>query len=226
MSAPRYLAKIPVHSLLARKGDQQSSRGWDIDSPTFRHRAVMSLFGPLEDGSREKAGILFRLERIPGQAPFFLVQSAVRPDNVDGVDGVEMKEWVFPELVAGRPVSFRLAANAVRRRTVVEAGKRRTVVSSVPFDHNDDAVESGEMTVSPWIRQKLAGALADVQVTNHLRDVLQDPSVNGRRKALQVDTIDGIGLVEDVEALRAMVEGGVGREKAYGCGLLSVRPLV
>lgn len=185
----------------------------------------MGLFGPLEEGSRDKAGILFRLERVPGQAPFFLVQSVVEPDNVEGVAGVEVREWTFPELAPGRPVSFRLAVNAVRRRTVQEAGKRRTKVSSVPFDHDASAVEAGQTTVTPWIRGKLTGCLADVQVTNHLRDVLMDPASGGQRKALQVDTIDGIGLVKDTDELRNLVEVGIGREKAYGCGLLSIRAL-
>lgn len=225
MSNPRFLAKIPVHSLLAREGHRRSSRGWDIDSPTFRHRAVMGLFGSLEDGSRDKAGILFRLERLPGQAPFILVQSAVGLDNVDDVVGAEVRDWSFPELEPGRPVSFRVAVNAVRRRTVERADKRRTRVAPVPFDHDESAVEAGETTVTPWIRRKLDGALADVHVTNHLRDVLEDPGVKGGRKVLQVDTIDGVGVVDDIGVLKTLVEAGIGREKAYGCGLLSIRAL-
>lgn len=226
MSGSQFFLKVPVHSLLARQVPKSASRGWEIDSPTFRHRAVMGLFGSLEgDRVRQDAGILFRLERIPGRAPFFLVQSQVEPDNIQDVDGCEVRSWEFPKLTDGCPVSFRVALNAVRRRTIHESGSRRTLVSSVPFDHDEDAKEEGALTVTPWLQHKLAPALCDVQVTNHLRDLLEDPAVNGRRKVLQVDTIDGIGIVEDVETLKLLVEHGVGRERAYGCGLLSVRAL-
>lgn len=221
-----FLAKAPVHSLLSRQGVEKSDRGWDVDSPTFRHRAIMGLFGALDEGSRERAGILFRLDRVPGQVPYFLVQSRVQPDNVADVDGLEIREWSLPDLPPGAPVSFRMSVNAVRRRTVNEGGKRKTKIAPVPFDNDESAIESGKVTITPWIQKKLAGALLDVQVTNHLRDVLEDPRGPGGRKVLQVDTIDGVGLVEDPGALAELVREGIGRERAYGCGLLSIRALL
>lgn len=225
MSNRLFLSKAPVHSLLSRKEVEKSNRGWDVDSPTFRHRAIMGLFGALDEGSRERAGILFRLDRVAGQAPYFLVQSKIEPDNVADVDGFEVREWSLPDLSPGTPVSFRASVNAVRRRTIDEGGKRKTRITPVPFDYDEAAVESGLVTITPWLEKKLEGALRDVQVTNHLRDVLEDPRGPGGRKALQVDTIDGVGLVDDPGALAELVRDGIGRERAYGCGLLSVKAL-
>ncbi|UWE74467.1 type I-E CRISPR-associated protein Cas6/Cse3/CasE [Corynebacterium diphtheriae bv. gravis] len=39
---------------------------------------------------------------------------------------------------------------------------------------------------------------------------------------IQIDTVDGFGIVEDPELLNELILHGVGRAKAYGCGLLSV----
>lgn len=43
---------------------------------------------------------------------------------------------------------------------------------------------------------------------------------------LQIDDIDGVALAGESESLHSfLATGGVGREKAYGCGLLSIRAL-
>lgn len=219
-----YLTKAPVHALLNRSDVAKSPRGWNIDSPTFRHRAVMGLFGKVE--GRAESGILFRLDRVAGQAPYFLVQSEVEPVVPEGISGVEVREFEPPILGEGQPVSLRVAVNAVRRKTEEVGGKKRTRVTSVPFDFDHRAVEAGETTVSSWLARKLSPAVRELEVVNHVRDVLKDPQAKGGSKALQVDTVDAIALVADPEALAELIRRGIGREKAYGCGLLSVRGLL
>lgn len=218
-----YLTKAPVHALLDRGDVAKSPRGWDIDSPTFRHRAVMGLFDKIE--GRAESGILFRLDRVAGQAPYFLVQSAVEPAVPEGISGVEVREFEPPRLAEGQPVSLRVAVNAVRRKTEEVGGKKKTRVTSVPFDFDEEALEAGDTTVSPWLARKLSPALRELEVVNHVRDVLKDPQAKGGSKALQVDTVDAIAVVADPAALDELIRKGVGREKAYGCGLLSVRGL-
>lgn len=225
MSANYFLTKVPVHALLARSDVRASPRSWNIDSPTFRHRAVMGLFGTLPEGGRKEAGILFRLERVPGQPPFFLVQSRISPEGLSRFEGAECREMDELSLQSGQPIAFRLAANAVRRKTIDVKGKRKTQVVSVPFDFDKGAEASGEDTVSPWLKRKLNGAISSVEVTNHLRDVLEDPKDERGKKVLQVDTYDGVGIVNDVERLKVLLADGVGRERSYGCGLLSVKAL-
>jgi CRISPR system Cascade subunit CasE len=36
---------------------------------------------------------------------------------------------------------------------------------------------------------------------------------------------DGIAVIKDAELVRAAVQTGIGRGKAYGCGLLSIAPM-
>ncbi|WP_158268676.1 type I-E CRISPR-associated protein Cas6/Cse3/CasE [Corynebacterium yudongzhengii] len=215
-----YLTKVPVHSLLNRQVSN-GNKTWDINSPRFRHRAVMGLFGELGQSPRQSNSILFRLDRVPGQTPFFLVQSDIQPTNIADVDGVETRE-LGQVPGAGQTVVFRIAVNAIRRKTIEEAGRKKTRTSSVPYDHDEGARARGETALTPWLENKLAGALTQMQVTNHVRDVLRESK---KGMALQVDTIDGVGVVDDPETLAHLIHAGVGREKSYGCGLLSVRPV-
>ncbi|OCW59724.1 type I-E CRISPR-associated protein Cas6/Cse3/CasE [Trueperella bernardiae] len=217
MSEKVFLAKYPVHSALRRPHVHKPARGWDINDPVFRHRAVMALF-PEFEGTKPRStnNILFRLDLIPGQAPYFLVQSRVRPENLDGVDGLQIKEVEIQQIAAGTPVRFRVAINAVRR-------KGTGGVSPVPMEATD-----GEVGVPEWLASKLESGLTNVTIVNHTRAVLggdrrgKTPSAT---HVVQVDTIDGVAEVSSPEGLQELVLKGVGRAKSYGCGLLSVQPL-
>ena len=217
-----FLSKVPVHALLSRSDVNKGKRSWDINSPTFRHRAVMGLFGDIEGSPRKEANILFRFDRVPGQAPFFLVQSTIRPIAQDVIAGMDVKEMNFPDLDPGQVVTFSVALNAVRRKSIQIDGARRTKIHPVPEDHDVEALENGETTITPWLREKLSSALEEIQVINHLRDILHDSGSRGAM-TIQVDSIDGVARVKDPAALKELLATGIGREKAYGCGLLSVR---
>ena len=188
----------------------------------------MSLFGALSGKSvRKDANILFRLDTLPGQAPFFLVQSSVTPENIEKFDGALTKHITLPKLQSGTTVSFRITVNAVRRRTVENNGKKRVKVTPVPIEIDKDSEDTtvGSQNLEMWLSNKLAGALNGVEITNHVREVLQDAPRAQYGMTLQLDTIDGIGIVEDPEKLGIFLLEGVGREKAYGCGFLTVRAL-
>lgn len=217
-----FLSKVPVHALLSRNDINKGKHGWDINSPTFRHRAVMGLFGDIDGSPRKEANILFRLDRVAGQAPYFLIQSTIRPIAQDLITGMEVKEMDFPELAAGQIVSFSVALNAVRRKSIQVDGKRKVKIQPVPEDHDVEALENGETTMTPWLQEKLSSVFDEVRVVNHLRDVLQDSSSKGAM-TIQLDSIEGFAQVRDPNALKEVLAKGIGREKAYGCGLLSVR---
>lgn len=188
----------------------------------------MSLFGALSGQSvRKDANILFRLDTLPGQAPFFLVQSSVAPENIEKFDDALTKHISLPELQPGTTVSFRITVNAVRRRTVESNGKKRVQITPVPIEIDEDSEDTtvDSPNLEMWLSRKLAGALNGVEITNHVREVLQDAPRAKSGMTLQLDTIDGIGIVEDPEKLGTFLLEGLGRGKAYGCGFLTVRAL-
>lgn len=76
-------------------------------------------------------------------------------------------------------------------------------------------VPVGEM--EPWLISKVGQALAGIEILAHFRD----KNASGPHK-LVVDTIDAVATVADPLALTELRLQGVGRSKAYGCGLLTV----
>ena len=62
--------------------------------------------------------------------------------------------------------------------------------------------------------------IRDECLTINNRQVLQVPKVS---RALQIDTFDCTGVVTDSQALEHIMHAGIGRAKAYGCGLLTAR---
>lgn len=216
-----YLTKLPAHIALNRllvEGAAKSGHAWDIDSPQFRHRAVMGLFPQIDSTTaRADFNVLFRYEIIPGQAPYFLVQSTVEPEGGRIKNVIETKLIVCDAPKVGTRVAFRLAAN-----TVTRDGKQAKPLPASPHDPL-----TNENPASLWIRHKLASALSNVEFTQFNRQVL---GVNRRGKGastrvVQVDTVDGVATVEDSKQLEQLLLYGVGRAKSYGCGLLSIMPL-
>lgn len=222
-----YLTKYPVHQALTVEHPLKPHQGWDLNSPVFRHRAIMHLFPQIDsENPRSEAAILFRLDTTAGTAPYFLIQSALEPRQVEGA---ETKLIELPSPEAGSTVAFRLAVNAIKRQ---QGGKRGERISSrtftpVPFD--DEAQETDRrLSMTGWLQQKLSPALEDLEILNHQRAVLGADRL-GRRTAntptIQVDTVDGFARINDTELLQQLLFHGVGRAKSYGCGLLSIREL-
>ncbi|MDY5152748.1 CRISPR system Cascade subunit CasE [Actinobaculum suis] len=244
MSERVYLAKYPLHEALAQEAEHKPQNGWNPNDPKFRHRAVMSLFGDLTDSETEAdaqsgtsarraaAGVLFRVDKLPGQPPFFLVQAQLRPEERQGL---EVKQIELSEYPVGQVLGFRIAINAIRRQkgpeSYTRSGKKRggTKAVPVPFDGDTEAPE-GISRMTPWLESRFVGALTGVEIINHQREVLGTDRAGrnlrgGSGRVVQVDTVDGVARVADPEQLLQLQLQGIGRAKSYGCGLLTVRPL-
>ncbi|NTW39268.1 MAG: type I-E CRISPR-associated protein Cas6/Cse3/CasE [Cellulomonadaceae bacterium] len=178
-----------------------AQRDWRDVAAT--HRAVMALFdehlpGPAHE-RRACAGILYRLDDTP-HGRFVLVQSRVPPTRpTPSTLTKDATAALRPP--RGTSVRFRVAVNAVQRPA--NGGTR-----PVP---NDD--------VESWLAAKMEPGLTGVNLLTHTRQVHS----RGDR-SLQVDTINGIATVTETTVLTTLLRTGVGRAKAYGCGLLTLAP--
>lgn len=190
-------AAVPAHELGVR------------DWSDFRavHKAVMALFDTTLPGAdherRATSKILFRVDDTP-RGRIVLVQSAAPADRpTPGTVSKDVTGRLTPP--AGSMVRFRVAVNAVQR---------------VPRSGADRPVPQADL--ADWLTGKLAPALDQVTVLTSVRTV-HKPRRGGR--VLQVDVVDGIAQVADHDALAELTSDGVGRGKAFGCGLLTVAPL-
>jgi CRISPR system Cascade subunit CasE len=192
------LAAIPLdHPALTRH-----VRDWgDRDQI---HKAVMTLFRPdlpgPQDQRRAAASILYRIEHRP--QPRILLQAAVAPARSDYGIRVTDLTALLDRLHPGVRVHIRVDVNAVRCQS--RTGRR------LPVPDSD---------LPAWLTERLDPALTDV-------DILNAPITVSRAGShpLRVAHITATATVGEEGRLIELIRDGVGRGKAYGCGLLSVLP--
>lgn len=189
------------------------------------HRMVWSLMSDSADRTRD---FLWRKE-----APGSFLILAPRPAVAGGLFDVDSKPWE-PALRAGDRLGFRLRANPTVARTFADTkarGKRIDVVTDVirHLPISARANERQEIIVSSgmdWLdRQGVRlGFIADRM---HLRvDGYDTVRVQREKKpaaVLGVMEFEGILKVTDPAALIAGVAAGLGRARAFGCGLMLLR---
>jgi len=187
------------------------------------HRAVMRLFNPRLPGEshqrRAAAGVLYRVDLQPDGEPLILVQTRqpveLLPPSARALTVPEAR-WRIPD---GQRIMFRVAVNPLSRRTVKSEGAKRREVVQVVAANDMDA----------WLTRKIESSVKVEWVVNRVRSVTKRRrgGLGGRATPPQVvvDTVDVVGVVCDSEAFTRLRLEGVGRAKAYGCGLLTAVPV-
>jgi len=174
----------------------------------WQHRRVMSLFPQVDGPARDELGVLFRVEPGVGTGRV-LVQSRVQPLSQFELRSVPLDQ-LLERMEDGAEVRLRLRVNAIRTVNLKSAG--RTQQHRVPVRG---------AALDGWVRSRLEQC-----GLSNLDDVSCDVQVaHFKETPLHTVLVDASAVVADVGLLRAAVEDGLGRAKAYGCGLLSVVPV-
>ena len=210
---------------------------WEaVRNPYDIHRHLWRLFPgePCEvrtDGARQ--GFLYRIEtQGTGRSARLLLQSRQAPTYIEGVTLLASKPF-DPAPVEGQRLAFVLTANPTK--TVVDAlsenkpdklmrhqeklaqrpdKKSRPPSCRVPLIKEEDQ--------RAWLARKLgmAAELEGIKILPHPPLYFRKGNRAGK---LVTCTFEGVLRVTSAEALRAMLENGIGPAKAFGCGLLLVR---
>ncbi|MEX2985735.1 type I-E CRISPR-associated protein Cas6/Cse3/CasE [Streptomyces sp. C36] len=197
----------------------------DLASAVGMHHRLMMLFPDgAGDRARERMGVLYRIEDAPGGAQgtsHILVQSHVAPalDRLPSGYGTAAAKDItqlLHVLTNGLEVRYRITASAVRKSgpTTRAAGAQ----AIVPL--NGHAAEQW------WQRQaeeKAGLKLTSVHTTP--LDAARGERSQDKQRIRHVRTcFEGTAYITDAEALKQTLLTGIGRGKAYGCGLLSLAP--
>jgi CRISPR system Cascade subunit CasE len=195
------------------------------------HRTLMCGFPTVEADSdaRRAIGVLYRVEPArPGHAPTVIVQCGPFPNwsrlPFAWATAIETKPVgaVVDSIRDGARLRFRLLANATR--SVVDDARKRG--RRVELTREEDKVD--------WLRRqastsgfRLAGGdttvpAVMVRPTEKLRGGYADDDRRTGRICLGASLFEGILEVTDAGRFREVVTSGLGRGKAYGCGLISV----
>lgn len=209
-----------------------------LSNPQAMHAAVMAAFPP--GGGNEDGRVLWRLDAQHPQYTLYVV-SPREPDLTHVVEqaGWATSPWetadydrLLGRLTLGQEWGFRLRANPVKNAR--RAGERGKVLPHVTADQQTAWLLEKAPRHGFEIRHSALGApAADVEKSVPEVAVSQRDDVRfgradqhaGTRRAvtLRQAQFDGVLRVTNVELLRSAMTGGIGRGKAYGCGLLTLQ---
>jgi CRISPR system Cascade subunit CasE len=193
------------------------------------HRLIMSRF-PQYSGTapaRQSYGALWRLEQTE-QGFALYVQSreepkwdTLPPGYLVAPAQIRSLQPVLDAITPGRKLSFRMNANPTRLVRSEKSGDKYRATIRDQREQIQWLVRKGEQHgfVLP------AGGNGEPDVAP-----LPLPRLTGRAKPgiplITVDQVrfDGHLVVTSAELLREAIQTGIGRAKAYGCGLLSLAP--
>ncbi len=199
-----------------------------LTSPQILHAALEAGF---PSGTKdEHAGVrnlLWRTDRLKGSL-YILVQSVRRPDFTHVIEQFgwpasgqtwETREYgaFLEKLEQGQKWRFRLSANPVHSvNGAKENGKRGEVKAHVTVEQQ-----------RKWLLDK--SAALGFSVEKEEMDVVHRETVRFRRTpqakswvVLSRATFEGVLTIADAAVLTEAMKNGIGRAKAYGCGLLTL----
>lgn len=201
------------------------------------HQLLWQLF---PDHSEDRP-FLFRQEmeeptgpdQAPKGLPLFYMLSDREPVAVAGLLNVQSKPFA-PVLEVGEQLAFRVRANpTVAKAGEDKRGQRADVVMAAkfPFERGDArssrvCIEAMDEAARSWLssRAESWGFRMPVEpnVGAYRQHVLHKP---GRCVPIRFSSVDYEGLLEvaDPERLIETLIHGIGRAKAFGCGLMMLR---
>ncbi len=222
-----YLSKIQFDPSRLR------CRDLAIHHDLFReHQMIWDLFDNQPDTRRD---FLYRREDTPGQLPFYYLLSRRQPLCREGTR-IDTKPYQ-PLIREGDHLAFILRANAVITRKVDDHSKRRRrfgIVDAKVAEYKAKYTDRKDWPPPAVIHQEAAEQwmnrqagqhgfrLDALQVSNHQYHKIRKPGDGNLRQFTSLD-MDGLLTVEDPVLLENALLNGLGRSKAFGCGLLLVR---
>lgn len=215
-----YLTRYVVNP--ARRGTRRL-----LASQQRVHAAVLSGFPPGLPTGR----VLWRLDQSGHRTELFIA-SAAKPDLTHLVEETgwpTSSTWetadyqpFLDRLEAGQRWAFRLTANPVRRTTPTGPGSRGQVKAHVTPAQQEGWLLSKAARLGFAVPDGLTGVPQVVVKDRRTARFSRRSDGASREVTVAMATFEGLLEVTDADSLRRSLTEGVGRAKAYGCGLLTL----
>ena len=194
------------------------------------HQLLWKLFPDAPDAQRD---FIFRQEIKAGLPMFYLV-SKRKPQKIDLFSSVVSKEY-NPVLRNGDQLAFSVRANPVIARKI--EGKKHSSKHDVWMDAKTEGRIQGlagdklsafiEKQVKNWLSLRgEANGFSVVSSRVELQAYQQHRVYKKKHgKPIRYSSVDFQGLltVEDPDAMKKILFGGIGRAKGFGCGLFMIK---
>lgn len=218
-----YFSKITLKSTIDRANYAEV-----VCSNTYKeHQILWKLFNGNPDAKRE---FIYRYEPQRNTPAYYLV-STQKPVDQNNLWNIQSKHYK-PVVTTGQQFSFMLRVNPVKTKN----GKRHDVVMYEKYQLNyknmdrkirPTTQELVEKTGRKWLakRAETSGFIFD---DNSIQIDSYQPKVSGRKKGkkeIRYSTMDfqGILTISDPEQFTQTLMQGIGKARAFGCGLMLIR---
>ena len=145
-----------------------------------------------------------------------MVEQFGRPDSCSSWDTIDYSSFL-EGISDGDEMMFRLRANPVHSVSSLSQNSRGKVVAHVTVQQQKAWLEERSEKLGFDIPHSEQGPSFDVVSRNCLKFKRGDKTVT-----LNTATFEGVLKVTDAEIFRNSLINGIGRAKAYGCGLMTV----
>jgi CRISPR system Cascade subunit CasE len=215
-----------------------------LSSPQVLHAAVMASFAAAPAHTGDDARVLWRVDHNARTDVQLYLVSPTRPDLTHLVEQAgwpTSETWTtydytpfLGKLAAGDTWAFRLTANPVHSvRTQDGQATTKRTAHRTPHHQAGWLLQRQEslgfrIVEKPVEPGSLPGASEHELVVHGRRDQNfgKTEQATGHRNRVQLAavTFDGRLQITDPDTLRAALTRGIGKGKAYGCGLLTLAP--
>jgi CRISPR system Cascade subunit CasE len=216
--------------------EREAAHDW-ISGPYDEHRWLWRFFAASDI---EKRDFLYRRVDREGLPRFYVVSKRC-PNTLDGARWRIDTRPYSPKLPAGLRLHFELRANPVvshgreskskRHDVVMEAKKRLLAARGLARWSEWDDPEKPDLyalirdACGAWLNARAARLGFALDERGVAVDAYQRHAEKGGR--LQFSTVDFSGqlTITDASSFQGALYNGIGHAKAFGCGLLLVRPM-
>ncbi|WP_017602144.1 type I-E CRISPR-associated protein Cas6/Cse3/CasE [Nocardiopsis lucentensis] len=214
-----------------------------LSSPQVTHAAVMSAFADEVSSNPGGARVLWRVDHNAKTEVYLYVVSPAEPDLTHLVEQAgwpktgtwQTREYapLLDRLEEGQTWAFRLAANPVHSVRVKDGQPTKRTAHVTPRHQMGWLLERQErLGFEVPRREDGAGARPEdaYELMVHNRQArrfnkVEQATGEPNRVPLTSVTFDGRLRITDPDTLRHALVSGIGRAKAYGCGLMTLAPV-
>ena len=182
------------------------------------HQAVADWFG-----DRDDRGYLYRVVESAPPLARVLVLSSEEPAARERawVRTLDLRSRPYDiSLSSGQTVDFEIRLNATRVVTAGDGAKSRRDVWDAVFEADRADPRSPDDIYYAYLSRKLEGAAQVLAARVTERGLMQPRRAGDRPMTMVVTNVIGTLGVQDPAALIGRLAAGIGRGKAFGCGLL------
>lgn len=224
-----YLSRMTLNPMF----DQQQLAKTLCQDSYREHQALWQLFDTDPDASRD---FLYRSVNENGRIKYYILSERAPVDH-SGMWIIDPPKPYSPQISEGQRLFFTLRANPVvtvtteagkkQRHDVVMHEKKRIGFTDLPKNKRPPLQVIIQSSCNEWLQKRAATNGFDLVSGQLAVDAYQrhESFAKNQKKSVNFSSVDfqGVLSVREPEQFKKALFNGIGKSKAFGCGLLLVR---